>query len=163
MAYNIGDLLEKFIDMKKKSYDLFMGIASDEGITERFKTVARVLAREEKRHMLLYEDIRNNLKNSEKKYDVDVDIYDKAAKLFMEFSRQYVEFSKLRCGVDIKDISELLEYARDFEKVGMAIILSIQGLFVTQNNYTETEGYKILSEIVKEQEKHIKNIETFIK
>lgn len=163
MAYNMGDLLEKFMDMKKKSYDLFMGIASDEGINERFRIVARVIAKEEKRHQLYFEEMRNNLIKSGKNLDVSVDIYDKAAKLFMDFSKRLMEFSKRRCGVDINSVNELLEYARDFEKVGMAIILSIQGLFVIESNYNETEGYRVLSEIAKEQEKHIKNIEAFIR
>lgn len=156
MSYNASDLLEKFIDMKKDSYDLFMRIASNGETNEKFKVVARVLASEEKRHIELYKEIKKNIKNSENNHDISVDIYDNAAKLFMEFSKR-------RYDTDIESISELLQYARNFEKDSMAIALSVQGLLVREQNYTETKGYKILSRIINEQEKHIKNIEAFIK
>jgi len=156
MAYNVADLLKKFIAMKKGAYNLYMGIASNGRVDEKCKTAARVLAREENRYMKLYEDMKNNIINSAKNHDISIDIYDKSAKLFMEFSKRH-------SSININSVRELLQYAMDYEKDSLAIILSVQGLLVGEYNYVETEGYKILSEIIKEQEKHIKNIETFIK
>jgi len=156
MPYNVADLLDKFIDMKKNAYNLYMKIASDDRFNERFKIVARVLAREENRYVELYEDMKSKVINDGKNHDISIDIYDKSSQLFMEFSKR-------RSNTDFNSISELLQYARDYEKDCIAIIISVQGLLVRELNYLETEGYKILSEIMKEQEKHIKNIETFIK
>ncbi|HHV98350.1 MAG TPA: hypothetical protein GXX36_02050 [Clostridiaceae bacterium] len=156
MAYNVADLLEKFIAMKKAAYNLYMGVVSNGRVDEKSKTAARVLAREENRYMKLYEDMKNNIINSGKNHDISIDIYDKSAKLFMEFSKRHGSFN-------INSVKELLQYARDYEKDSLAITLSVQGLLVGEYNYIETEGYKMLSEIIKEQEKHIKNIETFIR
>jgi len=156
MSYNVADLLDKFIDMKKDAYNLYMGVASSGRVDEKCKIVARVLAREEKRYMQFYEQMKSNIINSEKNHDISIDIYDKSAKLFMEFAKRHYS-------IDINSVGELLQYARDYGKDSLAIILSVQGLLVGEYNYIETEGYQMLSKIIKEQEKYIKNIETFIK
>lgn len=155
MAYNVADLLEKFIAMESNGYELYMKIASSGEFDERIKTMARVFAREEKRHMSLYRKIKKSINTNTTNYDIDVDVYDKASKLFMEFSKRH-------SNIYINNPRELLQYAVDFEKENLAIALSVQGFLVRTLDDVNTEGYKILSEVIKEEEKHVKNIEAFL-
>lgn len=156
MPYNVTDLLEKFIAIEKNGYDLYLKIASGKGLDEKIKVMARVLAREEKRHMELYKKIGKNIGTNAENHRIGVDIYDKASKLFMDFSRRH-------SSIDVNNPRELLQYALDFERENLAIALSVQGFLVTNQEDVKTEVYKILSEIIKEEEKHVRNIEMFFR
>lgn len=63
----------------------------------------------------------------------------------------------------MKDIEELLKFALDFEKQTLSLVLSIQGLLIRDSADSGTVTYNVLSEIVKEEKKHIENIERFLR
>ena len=153
--YTIIDVIDKLIAIEKSGYELYRKMSENIEYEERVKILAKVFSNQENRHIKTYE----NLKDRASKYndiDIDFSIYDKAAKIIYEFAR-------LQTQKDIKSIKELLEFSLMFEKENLALVLSIRGIFVKSQKDSETRNYEILSEIIKEEQKHVKDIEMLLK
>lgn len=152
--YTILDILDKFIDIEKKAYDFYMAIAENEVFEQPIKTTARVLAREESRHMKIYEKIKEELKDHEGIH-IDFEQYDQMYKVLSGFIRQMVNIS-------VDNTAELLQYALNFEKENLALVIRVQDILVRKLEDENSESYKVLSRIIQEENKHIENIERFI-
>lgn len=155
MAYTVIDVIDKFILIEKSGYEMFMKMAADEGADERIKTLARVFANEEKRHAEVYEKLKSEIAG-ENDIEIDFLVYDKVTKFMYEFINSH----KPVTGTDIRG---MLEFCLEFEKENLALVMSVQGIFVDEKKGTDTKIYNVLTGITTEEEKHIKNIELFLK
>lgn len=154
MAYTIIDLLDKFILIENTGYEMFMNISKSESLDEKIKMLARIFANEEKKHIEIYKNLKEEIKN-ENNIDIDFAIYDKASKMAFQFLNN----NRI---ADLKDRKDILELSLNFEKENLALVLSIQGLLVKDQKDANTEKYRALDEIIREEQKHIKNIEAFL-
>ncbi len=155
MAYTIIDLIDKFILIERSGYEMFMRMAADEGTEERIKTLARVFAKEEERHVETYTNLREEIA-AEADIEIDLRIYDRVTKFIYEFINNNKAVSNL-------DIKGMLEFCLEFEKENLALVISVQGIFVNEKKGADNKCYNVLTEIIHEEEKHIKNIEFFLK
>lgn len=153
MGYTIIDLLEKIIIIEQKGYEMYKAITLMEDIDEKIKVVARILASEEERHMQLYKKLKNEIK-AETIPSIDFDIYDKASNLINSFRYPHSEH--------MVDIQQLLRFALDFEEQSISLLISIRGLLVRGSDSAGTLSYNVLAGIIKEEQKHIENIERFL-
>ncbi len=154
MPYTIVDLLDKFISIEHAGYKMYMEIIKMNNVPEKIKTIARVFAIEEEKHIETYKQIKNKME-SEPNIEVDLHIYDKASTLIYQFS-------KLNKISDLPSSKSLLEFCLEFEKSNLALLLSIRGILIRTTGDEDSVSYKAISELVDEEYKHIKNIEYFI-
>lgn len=155
MAYTVIDLLDKFIQIEQTGYEMFTQIADSSGAQEKIKTLARIFAREEKRHMDIYRRLKEKMQK-EPGIEVDFSLYDKASTIIFGFFRP-----GLTGGAE--DERQLLETCLNFEKENLALALSVRGVLMNSDKGAESVPYKIMTVIVNEEQKHIKNIEIFLK
>ena len=154
IGYTILDILAKLIMIEKRGYDIYHSISLREEIDERLRMVARILKDQESKHMDLYKKIK---KTAEKDVlpSIDFDIYDQASQLLSNFTPP--------SSLHIMNIQQLLQFAHNFEKQNLALVISIQGLLVRGPNVQGSITYNVLTQIIEEGKKHIKNIERFIR
>lgn len=151
--YNIIDLLDKIIKIKEKTHDIYKTISVMNNIDENIKVVARILATQERRHILSCKSFRGRI--LEKPIPtIDFDIYDKASNLMSGFM--------FPDPGHIKDINQLLSFALDFENQSMSLLMSIQGLLIRESEEKSTVTYDVLSKLIQQQKTHIINIENFL-
>lgn len=155
MAYTTTDLIDKFILIEHSGYQMFMKMAADEGADERLKTLARVFANEEKRHAEVYEKLKKEI-CGELDIEIDFHVYDKVTKFIYEFINSHKNVGSV-------DLRGMLEFCLEFEKENLALVMSVRGIFVDEKKGSDSMIYDVLTEIIGEEEKHIKNIEGFIK
>lgn len=152
--YTIIDLLDKFIVIEEKGCKIYKEISQKEDIDENIKVVARILASEEKKHAAIYEKIKVKVEEGEIP-PIDFDIYDKSSNLISSYIYPIPGH--------IKNRDLLLRFAIDFEKQTISLIMSIQGLLIKESGDSATITYDVLTQILKEEEKHIENIERFLR
>lgn len=154
MAYTIVDLLDKFISIEQAGYKMYTEIAKTDNVENKIKTIAKIFAMEEKKHIEVYKSLK---KSMEKEPDIEVDffIYDKASTLIYQFT-------KLNKVPDTTSPKRLLEYCLSFEKDNLALLLSIKGILIKSKADEESINYKILSKLISEEQKHVENIKCFI-
>lgn len=152
--YTIIDLLDKLIATEKKGYEMYHLISQMEDIDDHIKLVAKILASEEQRHAKVYEAIKTKI-NHDDLPCIDVGIYDQASNLINNF--RYPTLGH------IKDIKQLLHFALEFEEQGISLVMSIQGLLIKESTDSATVTYDVLSQVIKEEHKHIENIEKFLR
>ena len=152
--YTVLDLIEKLIIIEEKGYEIYRLISLMEDIDTNIKVVARILASEEKRHAQIYKNLKTKVQQDEVP-PIDFGIYDQASNLISSF--------RYPISGHIKDIDQLLRFALDFEEQSVSLVLSIQGLLIRESGDSGTVTYDVLSEIVKEEKKHIENIERFLR
>ena len=152
--YTVIDLLEKLINIEQKGYEMYKLISHMVDIDENIKVVARILASEEKRHVQLYESLKVRAEKMELPI-IPFDIYDQASNLISSF--------RYPVSGHIKDIEELLHIALVFEEQSISLVISIQGLVVRETGDSSSVTYKVLTQIIEEEKKHIENIERFLR
>lgn len=154
--YTIIDVLNKLIVLEKKGYEMYKKISLMEDIDENIKVVARILASEEKKHTTTYEKIKKQVLEAEGDIpSIDFDVYDQASNLISSYIYPI--------SGHVKDRNQLLKFALDFEKQTVSLIMSIQGLLIKKSEDSATITYDVLSQILKEEKKHIENIERFLR
>lgn len=158
MAYTMIDVLDKLITIEQNSCILYKNISKmDNSGHTAFKSAAGVLAAEEERHVEMYKTIRESLKENESlDIEIDFNIYDKASELI-------IAFKKRMAMPDLSNVNELLKFAFNFEKENISLILDIQGRLVMTDKDSSYINYALLSNIVKEEQKHADNIGHFLK
>ncbi len=152
--YTIIDIIAKLIEIEKKSLELYRLLKNNSNVNQRVRLAAGVFAREEERHINIYENIKNDMSNFED-INIEFDIYDSVSKLILEFKRGLEVY-------EAQEVKELLINALAFEQKKIALIISIQGLLVRKMEDAQTNSYKALTRIIEEEEEHIKMIETFL-
>ena len=155
MTYTVVDLLDKFISIEEAGYGLYMKIASEASVADNIKVLAKVFALEEKRHIEKYKKLKVQVKD-DPDIAVDISIYARASKLVFDFT-------KISRSLIIKDTMELIELCLNFEEENLALLFMIQGILVQSQEDEKTTLYKVLTELIKEEQKHIDNLSIFKK
>ncbi len=152
--YTVIDLIEKIIIIEQKGHEIYRLISLMDDIDKNIKVVARVLASEEKRHAKIYQDLKEEVEKEDVPC-IDFGTYDKASNLISSF--------RYPISGHIKDIEQLLKFALDFEEQTISLVLSIQGLLIRDSADSASVTYDVLTQIIEEEKKHIKNIERFLR
>ncbi|OPJ63545.1 hypothetical protein [Clostridium oryzae] len=153
--YTIFDLLEKFVKIQEFGYEFYIKLSDNEDMDNRLRILAKAFSKQEKRYILIY----NQIKEESKKYnDVSVDffVYDKSSQLIYQFFKMH--------GNQIPaSLNEMMKIALNFEKDNLALILRVKGFFVQKEQDVNTDNYKILNNVIEEEKKHIKDLESYCK
>ena len=155
MAYNIIDILDKIITIANKRKDIYLSIYYKGQDVAKFQLIRTVLVKSVEKEIKYYENLKKELdhKNLE---DIDFGIYDKIAFLMNQFSE------KLTCE-EIDSINKIFNCTLYLHKDVLALYVSIQGRLVRNEKDTETLAYKILSNVLEEKRKVIKEFERLLK
>lgn len=154
MGYNIIDIIDKLILIEEKAVEIYQKICENKDCSLRFKAISNILMKEELRHIKYYNELKEKFIKSDLK-DISLHIYDKISKLI----------DKFRNNMDIPqtgDYKVLLKGALELEKKNVALLISIQGSLVTSEKDVNRVAYNILSEMIKEEQRHVKNLEPYV-
>lgn len=154
MAYNTIDLINKIIFVAKKRKEMYKNISLEGSKTFKVSLVANILTKDVEKTIEYYEQLKIEFENDID--EIDFFVYDKIAFLVNVFQRRFIN-------PDVKDIESLLEFSMDFEKQIVALFIDMQGRLLQKEEDSEMKAYKILSDIIKRKQKHIRNIQKFIK
>ncbi|MCT4595803.1 MAG: hypothetical protein N4A57_16270 [Anaeromicrobium sp.] len=153
MAYTVIDLLDKIILIEEMAKEMYEEMGKKYGEDIYMRTIVNVLVREEVRHIEYYNDLKKKCKDEE---SIDFHLYDKASFLLNKFKGNIIV-------PNVGTKEELLNFAIDFEKKNVAFLIDIKGRLVTSVNDSEKCLYKVLEMIIDEEQKHVDNIEKFVK
>ncbi|PAB58730.1 ferritin family protein [Anaeromicrobium sediminis] len=153
MAYTVIDLLDKIILIEEMAKDMYEEMGKKYGEDINIRTIVNVLVREEERHIKYYKDLKKECKDEE---SIDFHLYDKASFLFNQFKGNII-------APKISTKEELLNFAIDFERKNVAFLIDIRGRLVTSVNDSEKCMYRVLGKIIEEEQRHVDNIEKFVK
>ncbi|AKL95973.1 hypothetical protein CACET_c25280 [Clostridium aceticum] len=154
MGYTIIDVLDKLIKVEENGHNMYAAIGAKDSIDVKTKLVLRVFEKEQNKHIVIYKKLREQAakKNLE---EIDFDIYDKVSNLISKFIYSYPE--------NIVDVKDLLRFFFNLEKEKLALTISIQGLLVRRLKDMDSHAYNALTEIIKEKEKYVGDIQIFLK
>ncbi len=155
VGYTIVDLLDKFIAIEQAARELYTKVANGDAVPERVKVIARVFAIEENRHIESFKNLKERVKKNSD-IVIDFSIYDRASKLISDFA-------KFTNNLSVKNTSELIDFFLNFEEENLAMLIIIQGILVKSKEDEETTVYKVLTELIKEEKKHIEEVSVFKK
>lgn len=150
--YTLIDIIDGFMDIEAMARDFYKRIAECQ--TEKlssFKILARVLSKEENKHFEYYNKLKEEYLKKEN-IEIRIDAYDKISKMIIAFKNTPRE-------VNDNNIHEILHFALNFEKDSLALLLSIQGNLIKEEKDSLSNAYLGLSYIIKEEEKHVRDIE----
>ena len=156
MAYNIVDLLGKLKTLEENAFHMYSSMASAEGCPDiRLCTAAKVLAKEEERHTRFY---RRLIEQAEQQPETEIDfsIYDKASSLVEGFRKMIVK-------PQVTSVQELIQFAVEFEKDNVALLIDIRGRMVKREEDHIDFNYLTLTELILEEQKHVDMLKGFIK
>jgi hypothetical protein len=153
--YTIIDLIDKLSKIDEEQYYLYLSISENTNIDNNLKIMAKVLFNEEKKHLLIFQELKEN---SSIYSDIEIDFatYDRSVELIYEFS-------KIKSRIPIINVHELFKAALIFEKENLSLLLIVQGLLIKSYTDIESRNYIILSKIIEEEQKHIDSIESILK
>lgn len=153
--YTLIDIIESFMDIEAMTRDFYKRIAECE--TEKlssFKILAQALSKEENKHFQYYNKLKEEYLKKEN-IEIRIDAYDKISKMVIAFKNTPRE-------INDNNIHEILDFALNFEKDSLALLLSIQGNLIKEEKDSLSNAYLGLSYIIKEEEKHVRDIEKII-
>ncbi|MBF8982896.1 hypothetical protein IZY60_05050 [Lutibacter sp. B2] len=152
--YTTLDLINKTIIIARKRQDMYKKISSLD--SQHFTTamIANTLVIDAKKTLLYYEKLKMEVEDGQE--EIDFATYDKISFLINEFKRRFVSPT-------IYDVENLLKFSLDFEKQVIALFIDIQGRLIHDKYDVEKNTYKILSSIIEAKQKHINNLEMYIK
>ncbi|AWI05181.1 hypothetical protein [Clostridium drakei] len=156
MNYTIKDVLDKLIEIEinmSSIYDHISNLQFDKEYIN-FKILAKVMCNEEKRHADYFKQIRNDILVDEN-IEIDFLTYDKISALIYEFVNKMHEFNKYSVKEFLKDIF-------NFEKENVALLIYIKGKIAKTSLSINSTNYKILSKLIDEENRHVKNIGEYL-
>ncbi|MGE5627519.1 MAG: hypothetical protein ACM3X7_05295 [Solirubrobacterales bacterium] len=155
MGYNIVDIIDKSINIAKRIKKEYEIIGKEKGDIDSIKIMSIVLAKDADKMISYYEKLKKSIIHEELE-DIAFDVYDKISFLINEFNKK-------NYNPEIHNGHDYLEFRITQEKDLLSLLIDIQGRFVRNKNDVNTKTYKILSEIIENKKKHIKNLEKAIK
>lgn len=155
MNYTLSDLIQKLIDIEKTALDIYRKIGDrSKSESKVINIIARAIEKEEQKHIEYYENLKNNL-SDELNETIDFYLYDRVSKLLFEFkSRIHIP--------QINNVQDLIKFSLEFEKNNIALLLDIQGRLLEKMDDVNNNMYKVISRIIKEEEKHEKMFEQLL-
>lgn len=153
MTYTILDLLDQLILLEENGKKMYQHMVEINTTNNKIQMISKILAKEEERHIECYKELKDQMKDASE--EIDFDIYDKIYSLIHKFKLYMTP-------TDTQDRNRLLEFALDFEKQNVALLIDIQGRMVRKEKDSQTYVYKALSEIIEEEKNHVNNLESFI-
>lgn len=152
----LEDILNTFKQVEENFALFYSNISNIEGkYNEKIKNIAKVLAREEKRHVKFYEDLLVEFKN-DPYIIIEKDIYIKGKQLLMDFKKDINTKN-----IDLK--TNLLEIALKYEERNADIIREIIDILEEQNLDINGKFISLLQILLDEEKKHANNLRLFIK
>jgi len=155
MSYNVLDLLDKSINIAEKRKELYGKAILSTSKNSSLYILINVLIKNIDSTIEYLERLKlekDNLTGEE----IDFHIYDKISFLINEFNQKLFIPENL-------NIKILLNSSLDIEKNILALYIDIQGRLVKKKEDTETNVYKLLSKVILQSEKKIRDIQEFIK
>ncbi|EDK32594.1 ferritin family protein [Clostridium kluyveri] len=147
MTYKIFDLLQSLIDIENMSLKLYLKIEEHfKNESQEINILAKTIAKQEQKHIEYYESLSSSLKG---KLDDSIDfyLYDKISGLLFEFKKN----------IKIPEVNtprHLIEFAIEFERNNVALLLNIQGRLLQNINDVNNRIYRVISIIIREEEEH---------
>lgn len=155
MSYTIVDLLKKLEALEENAFSMYKELASlEEGYDIKLRTVARILASEEERHIALYRKLIGQAEK-EPETTIDFSIYDKASSLVDSFKKRIVK-------PKVKSVKELVQFSVEFERENVALLIDIRGRMVRKEEDSVTFNYLTLTELIMEEQKHVETLNVFL-
>lgn len=155
MNYSLSDIIQKIIDIEKEFFNVYVKIEEQwKNKSPLIYAVTKAIEKQEKKHIEYYEELKKELKGNLNE-DIEFYLYDRVAKLFYQF-REYIQFP------EIKNPQDLIQYAVEFEKNTIGLLLDIRGRLLESIDDVNNNIYRILSIIIKEEEKHEKMFEQLL-
>ncbi|EKQ56682.1 MULTISPECIES: hypothetical protein [unclassified Clostridium] len=156
MNYTISDLIQKLIDIEKDILSILKRIEHlPQNKLKVVGIIARAIEKQEQKHIQYYEQIKNNL-CGELNETIDFFFYDKVAKLLYEFRSHIQEYPQ------INNAQDLIKYAVGLKKDNIGLLLDIQGRLLGKADDVNNNVYKVIEQIIKEEEKQEKMFEQLI-
>lgn len=147
MSYKIFDLIQNLIDIENISLKLYLKIEENfKNKSQEISILAKAIAKQEQKHIEYYENLSQSLKGNLDD-SIDFYLYDKISGLLFEFKKN----------IKIPEVNTpryLVEFAIEFERNNVALLLNIQGRLLQNINDINNKIYKVLSIIIKEEEEH---------
>ncbi|AKA68588.1 hypothetical protein [Clostridium scatologenes] len=156
MNYTIKDVLDKLIEIEINMSSIYEHISNLQFDEEymNLKTLAKVMCNEERRHVVYFKQIKNDI-SADENIEIDFLTYDKISTLIYEFTNKIREFNKYSVKEFLKDIF-------NFEKENVALLIYIKGKIAKNSLTINSTNYKILSKLIDEENKHVKNIGEYL-
>ncbi|WP_099187700.1 hypothetical protein [Tepidibacter mesophilus] len=155
MAYNTIDLIDKAIDMAEKRKGIYKHIANDNPQNKGISIVVNTLVRGLDKNIECYNRLKIYIEqNEEVSEEIDFLIYDKILFLVNQFKKRLMN-------PKISDTKSLLKFSLNLEKEIYALFIDIQGRLIIKEEDVETNTYRFLSNIIKEKEEYLENLEAF--
>lgn len=155
MGYNIIDIINKSMDISRRRKNIYISIGKEKSDIPSIKIMSVVLIKEIDRTLDFYEKLKREVANKEFE-EIDFDIYDKISFLINEFNNKIIIN-------EVNNTREFLKLSLSLEKDVYSLLMNIQGRLVKNTSDTNSETYKILSDIIKYKAKHIETLEKTIK
>ncbi|EJO5347591.1 hypothetical protein NRP93_001678 [Clostridium botulinum] len=153
MGYKVIDIIDNLIYIEKKGFRMFKKISENCRDT-RVSIVAKTIANQENKHTEYYENLKNNIKDSDTE-DIDFFIYDKISSRMQQF--------KFSMNIpEMNNIKELINFSINFEKENLALLVDIQGQLIRKETDTNMLAYDVIGKIIKEEEKHIQLLKPYL-
>lgn len=155
MNYTLSDLIQKLIDIEKDFFNIYVMLE------EIFKNnslaiyaVIKVIRRREKRNIEYYEKLKSTL-TDESDETIEFYLYDRISKLLSEFKHNI----KLP---EIKNTQGLIKYTVEFKRDNIGLLVDVQGRLLEKIDDVNNNIYKILSQVIKDEEKQEKMFEKLL-
>ncbi|WPC44667.1 hypothetical protein [Clostridium sp. JS66] len=156
MNYTIKDVLDKLIEIEINMTSIYEHISNLQFDEEymNLKILSKVMCNEERRHAVYFKQIKNDI-SADENIEIDFLTYDKISTLIYEFVNKIHEFNKYSVKEFLKDIF-------NFEKENVALLIYIKGKIAKTSLSVNSTNYKILSQLIEEENEHVKNISKYL-
>ncbi|WP_251862525.1 hypothetical protein [Clostridium sp. Marseille-Q2269] len=153
MGYNIIDLIDRSIDTGNNIIKIYIDMNKQYDDTNPFSIFSKIFMKYEKEKISYYNFLKTTLKK-EKMKDIDIYTYDKISSLIAQFNNKIL----IKCHKD-KTIKEFIEYILDINKDIRALFIDIRGRMIQKNGDGDSYEYEVLTNIIKMEEKYIRDLE----
>lgn len=150
--YDIRDVLRKAIAVTLKRREVYRKVL-EQSDDLKIQTMVRILIHEIERDLKGYEHMIGVLTDEQAEV-IPFDVYDTISSLVNQFLRKLV-------AQDFKDPKAFMRYALEHEQAILALLLDIQGRLAQNTPITTSIAYYVLSEMIMEKKRTIKNIQHF--
>ncbi|MBI6873920.1 hypothetical protein [Clostridium aciditolerans] len=155
MSYTVIDLLDKAIVIAEKRKELYNELAVKTMRNSSLYIFVNVFIKNTDRTIEYYKQLKSEANNTNCE-EIAFVVYDKISFLINEFNQKIFFLNNL-------SIKSLLKSSLDIEKDVLALFIDIQGRLVKSKEDTNTAAYKILSKVIIQKERNIKELQSFIK